>query len=377
MRLLSVVLPTYNESKNIPILIERLTKVLAKIDYEILVVDDNSPDKTYEIVDQIASKNPRVRCIRRIHERGLSSAVMTGMASSSAKFYAVMDADLQHDEAILPGLLKAVNEEGFDLAVGSRAAEDGSFGEFSRLRRFISWTATRLAKMLLPGDVKDPLSGFVMVSREVFQQAEEKINPLGFKILLEFLGRVPGLKVKEVGYTFRNRVHGETKLSGSVIRNYIVALMDLRFGHLVSPIFILYCLVGASGILVYFLTIAIGDWLGMPRIRDMGPPPFHSVPASWLLGFALSVTNNYVWNNYITFYERRHKSLRLLTGIITFFLISLVGLLIQTSVSYLLASTGLLASNAGSGINRGIGIIVAVITNYYLNLNFTWRKQRR
>lgn len=377
MRLLTVVLPTYNESKNIPILIERLTKVLAKIDYEILVVDDNSPDRTYEVVDQIGAKNPRVRCIRRIHERGLSSAVMTGMASSSAKYYAVMDADLQHDEAILPGLLKAVNQEGFDLAVGSRAAEDGSFGEFSRLRRFISWTATMLAKMLLPVNVKDPMSGYFMVSREVFQQAEEKINPLGFKILLEFLGRVPGLRVKEVGYTFRNRVHGETKLSGSVIRNYIVALMDLRFGHLVSPIFILYCLVGASGIIVYMLTVALGDALGMPLIRDVWPAPFNALPSSWLLGFGLSVTNNYVWNNYITFHERRHKSLALVSGFATFFLISLIGLLIQTSVSYLLAATGLFAAHAGSGINRAIGITVAVITNYYLNLNFTWRKNRR
>ncbi|HMW61177.1 MAG TPA: polyprenol monophosphomannose synthase, partial [Leptospiraceae bacterium] len=252
MRVLSVILPTYNESRNVPILIEKLGVALAGIDYEVLVVDDNSPDRTYEIVDNISKTNPRVRCIRRIHERGLSSAVVTGMSASEAQYFAVMDADLQHDESILPDLLRAVREEGYDLAVGSRAAEDGSFGEWSRVRRFMSWSATLMAKILLPVQVKDPMSGFFLTSRGVFEKARDQINPVGFKILLEFLGRLRGLKVKEVGYTFRTRIHGETKLSGSVIRNYLVALLDLRFGHVASPVFILYCLVGASGVIVYY-----------------------------------------------------------------------------------------------------------------------------
>jgi len=374
VRLLSVILPTYNESKNVPILIERLTKVLNGIDYEILVVDDNSPDKTYDIVDSIGAKDPRVRCIRRLHERGLSSAVVTGMASSTAKFYAVMDADLQHDETILPGLLKAVNEEGFDLAVGSRAAADGSFGEWSRMRRLMSWTATFMARMLLPVTVKDPMSGYFMVSREIFQKAADDINPVGFKILLEFLGRVPGLRVKEVGYTFRTRVHGETKLSGSVIRNYIVALLDLRFGKYISPVFLLYCLVGASGIVVYYLVTFAGEALNLPFIQSGFPGPFERIPASGIAGFVLSVTNNYLWNNYITFYERRHRSVRILSGFLTFTLIALVGLLVQTGVSQLLIATGFFTRLPAGA--RAIGIAVAVITNYFLNVNFTWRRAR-
>lgn len=376
MRVLSVILPTYNESKNVPILIEKIGAALAGIDYEVLVVDDNSPDRTYEIVDNISKTNPRVRCIRRIHERGLSSAVVTGMSASEAQYFAVMDADLQHDESILPDLLRAVREEGYDLAVGSRAAEDGSFGEWSRVRRFMSWSATLMAKILLPVQVKDPMSGFFLTSRGVFEKARDQINPVGFKILLEFLGRLRGLKVKEVGYTFRTRIHGETKLSGSVIRNYLVALLDLRFGHVASPVFILYCLVGASGVIVYYAVRALTDHI-MISFLDTGlAPPFARIPAGAILAFIFSVTNNYAWNNYLTFYDIRHKGFRIATGVILFFLVSLVGLLVQTAVTHLIHTLGMPADAASAAFARAAGISVAVITNYFLNVTFTWRARR-
>ncbi len=377
MRVLSVILPTYNESKNIPILIDKLDQALRGIDYEIIVVDDNSPDRTYEVVDQIARSNPRVRCIRRIHERGLSSAVVTGMSASESQFFAVMDADMQHDEAILPDLLRAVREEGFDLAVGSRATEDGSFGEWSRIRRFMSWSATMMAKILLPVSVKDPMSGYFLTSRAVFEKARDAINPVGFKILLEFLGRMRGLKVKEVGYTFRTRIHGETKLSGSVIRNYLVALLDLRFGRYISPIFILYSVVGASGIVVFYVVQTLAARFMVASVETGFSPPFSLIPSGAIAAYFLSVSNNYFWNNFITFYDQLHTGIRMLGGVFLFFCVSLVGLLVQIAVSHLLQTLGLPREGSGAALARALGIAVAVVTNYFLNSTFTWRARTK
>lgn len=372
---LSIIIPTYNESANIPILIERIGDVLSSTDYEIIVVDDNSPDRTYEIVQNIGKTNPRVRCIRRLHERGLSSAVVTGMAASEADYFAVMDADLQHDERILPQLLDAVASGSCDLAVGSRAVEDGSFGEFSFVRKMMSHAATLAAKILLRVSVSDPMSGYFLLSRKVFEKAEHIINPLGFKILLEFLGRLPDLKVREVGYTFRNRIHGETKLSGSVIRNYLVALLDLRFGSIVSPIFLLYCGVGASGILVYYAAAQITSLTGMPPVPTGFDAPFDTIRSAAVIGFIASVVNNYIWNNFITFYDRRHKSLRIVPGVLVFTAVSLVGLLVTVGVANLVLSLKLGFVTPPQA--RGLGIIVAVITNYFLNAGITWPAKKR
>ncbi len=372
---LSIIIPTYNESANVPILIERIGAVMKGTDYEIIVVDDNSPDRTYEVVQNIGKKNPRVRGIRRLHERGLSSAVVTGMAASEAEFFAVMDADLQHDERILPNLLEAVASGSCDLAVGSRATEDGSFGDWSRARRFMSYSATMAAKILLRVSVSDPMSGYFLLSRDVFERAEHLINPLGFKILLEFLGRLPDLKVREVGYTFRNRIHGETKLSGSVIRNYLVALLDLRFGSIVSPIFLIYCAVGASGIIVYLLTAELTSFIGLAPFRTGLAEPFHDVRSSAVIGFLASVANNYVWNNYITFYDKRHKGSAIATGAAVFLAVSLVGLLVTLAVTHLLLTLQL--SWISPALARSTGIAVAVITNYYLNASITWPPRKR
>lgn len=375
MARLSIIIPTYNESANIPILIDRIGDVMKGQDYDIIVVDDNSPDRTYEVAQNIGKKNPRVRCIRRLHERGLSSAVVTGMASSDAEFFAVMDADLQHDERILPNLLEAVAGGSCDLAVGSRATDDGSFGDWSRARRFMSYSATLAAKILLRVSVSDPMSGFFLLSRNVFERAEALINPLGFKILLEFLGRLPDLKVREVGYTFRNRIHGETKLSGSVIRNYLVALLDLRFGTLISPIFLLYCAVGASGLVVYWLTGRLVSLVGISPFETGLASPFNTLRATAVIGFIASVFNNYFWNNYITFYDKRHKGAAIAIGFLIFSAVSLVGLLVTSAVANLLLSAQL--PFITGPLARAVGIVVAVITNYYLNASITWPVRRK
>lgn len=377
---LSVILPTYNESANLPILLGKLKTTLAEIDHEILVVDDNSPDRTWEIAEDIATRDDTIRVIRRITDRGLSSAVITGMEIAEGHIFAVMDADLQHDENLIPRMVKTLEEEEVDLVVGSRAEEGGSYGDWSKRRRFISWVATLLARTFLPLEVKDPMSGFFAIKREVFERSADLINPRGFKILLEFIGRAPGLRLKELGYHFRNRQHGETKLSGSVVRNYLVALFDLRFGKIISPTFFLYVCVGASGIVVNLSGFHLGELLGFPRVNtglsDMLDPVWLSVP----FGYQLAILSNYLLNNYLTFYEVRHRGADLFKGLIYFEIISILGLFVQVSVFQLLETNGFLEGLMSPALTKyasvAVGIAAATVSNYFLNRNFTWKDFR-
>ena len=377
---LSVIIPTYNESKNIPILIERLGEALEKLPHEIIVVDDNSPDRTWEVAEKISETNPRVKAIRRVTDKGLSSAVLTGMAMAEGKVFAVVDGDLQHDEKILPEMYRVITEDGFEVSVGSRGAEGGSYGDWSKRRRFVSWVAATMAKVLLPMDVSDPMSGFFAISRECYQKNVEFINPRGFKILLEFLGRGGRKKTKEVGYTFSNRLHGETKMSASVIRNYIIALVDIRFGKYVSPTFLLYAAVGATGVLVQIVGYNIGDWISLPKITtgiSKNVDPLHTAA---IFGYQLAVLSNYILNNYITFYENRYKGFWNLKGLIVFELVSLYGLVVFLGAFQLMQVNGFLEGKLDdfwrTQFNVGIASIIAMVANYYLNLNITWGKRR-
>lgn len=373
---LSVIIPTYNEAGNLPTLIELLGKALSGIDYEILIVDDNSPDRTWQIGEDFAARDPAIRVMRRLNERGLSSAVIAGMSVARGRVLAVMDADLQHDESVLPQMFQAIEKDGYDLAIGSRAAEGGSYGQWSYFRRFVSWTATLLARLLLPVEVKDPMSGFFAVRRQIFQQCADRINPVGFKILLEFIGRNPGLRVVEIGYRFRLRVHGETKLSGSVIRNYLIALFDLRFGKAISPTFAMYSAVGASGVLVNFAGFAIGERLQL-GLLDLDLFQLH---LSVGLGIELSIISNYFLNNYFTFYEHRRRGLDLWRGLALFHAISLLGVGVQWAIYEVLHANGFLDPAIGAAsakyVYNGIAILIAMVSNYYLNLNFTWRRSK-
>lgn len=374
--LLSVIVPTYNEAKNLPVLVENLAKVLEGIDYEIIIVDDNSPDRTYRVAEDL-SQNFNIRLIRRFTARGLSSAVLTGMSAARGEVLAVMDADLQHDESILPQMVRAINEEGYDIAVGSREASGGSYGNWSRRRRFISLVAAGLARLVLPVQVRDPMSGFFAISHDCYRETEDNINPRGFKILLEFISRGRRKKIREIGFTFRNRLHGETKLSSTVIRNYLVALYDMRFGKYISVTFMLYGFVGTTGVLVNLVFFKLGDLLGFPHVYTGLSSYFDPLYTAVPFGYQMAIFSNYIMNNYITFYEQRRRGTgSFLAGLLIFELISLFGLLIHTSSFHLLQANGFLRGIFAEGtralVNNGLSIIVALVSNYYLNLNFTW-----
>jgi len=219
----SLIIPTYNEAENIPILLDKVTSVLEGLDFEIIVVDDNSPDKTYEIVAKYHARDPRVRCIVRRSERGLSSAVIAGFLRARGNVLGVMDADLSHDPRILPKLINACENE-YDLAVGVRSSVVG----WPLSRKLISRGAKFLAKLFLNVELSDPMSGYFVLKREVFERVKDKLNPIGYKILLEIYARARPLRILEVPFVFTDRIHGESKLDSNVMREYLKQLFSLR-----------------------------------------------------------------------------------------------------------------------------------------------------
>jgi dolichol-phosphate mannosyltransferase len=199
---------------------------LGNIDYEILIVDDNSPDLTWSVAEQISLKNPRVKTLRRMTNPGLGMAVVDGFSATEGDILACIDADLQHDPSILPRMIEEL-QSGMHVVVGSRHVQGGGFDKWSRWRRFESWCANKAAQLVLGFEVKDLMSGYFLVWREDFTRIQEQLSESGFKILLEMLAKLRTARVKEVPYTFRPRAVGESKLSGKIVLLYFRQLWRL------------------------------------------------------------------------------------------------------------------------------------------------------
>lgn len=231
---LAIVIPTYNESKNIVKLVERLDGVLVGIDWQVLFVDDDSPDGTAEVVRKLGGEHHRVSCLKRVGRRGLSSACIEGMKQVQAPVYAIMDADLQHDETRLPLMLVQIRA-GVDICIGTRYAGGGSVGDWGLGRKFISRAATWMTNFLIGTQMSDPMSGFFMVTDGIMQQVYPKLDGQGFKILLDIVVNAPkGMTIGEVPFTFRPRMEGESKLGISVIVALLVFLVKKVPGRLMG-----------------------------------------------------------------------------------------------------------------------------------------------
>lgn len=366
-----MITPTYNESENITPLLADIDSALNTLTYEVIVADDDSPDRTWEIAETYAVDHPSVKVLRRFHDKGLSPAVLAAMEVAKGDVLVVIDADRQHDESIIPAMYDQIVNQGADIAVGSRAAENGSYGEWSAFRRVVSWVAATIARLFLRVPVSDPMSGFFAISRPAYERLAASINPQGFKIFLEFIGRGPDLKVAEVGYHFRMRTAGETKLNSSVIRSYLLAVFDLRFGHQVKPQFVLYTLVGIAGLAVNAVVYAIASGLGAGEITTGLGSGVDPIDGAAMFGILAQVASTFVANNWFTFWERRYRGPRVLLGAMLFALISAYGLLIQFAVSKWLGGIGV----SSGWIRHLIAIIVAFQASYFLNVTLTWGRR--
>ena len=380
----SVIVPTYNEADNIVEVIDRLRRAMAGQTHEIIVVDDDSPDGTWQLARRHGAGDPAVRVIRRIGERGLASAVLNGMAAAEGDAFAVIDGDLQHDESVLPEMVRSVLDDGADVCVGTRTGESGSFGDRARMRQWVTAAGTALVRRLLPRlrRTSDPLSGFFVVSRGLYERAAPRISRgmREYKILWAFLARSEGLAVTEVGYRFRPRGGGETKLSPAVLLDDLVNALALRLGPAVSPLFVKYCLVGTSGVLVSLAVYGLGELAGLPTISPGITPDLNPIYVSALLGIQASIVTNFLANNYFTFYDRRYHRWGLLGGLLLFQAVSVVGVFVQLAVFQLLHRNGFPTESTNVdvavAINNGIGLAVATVTNFFLNVSITWNRAR-
>jgi len=227
---LSIVAPTFNEAGNVEPLVARLEAVLRGVAWEILFVDDDSPDGTGDCVLAVGRRMPNVRCLKRVGRRGLASACIEGFAATSAPFIAVMDADLQHDEALLPRMLESLRGGETELVVASRYAPGGGVGEHSFLRRLISLGGNWAARAILGVPLSDPMSGFFMLRRELLARSTVgRVSGRGFKILLDLVASTrPPAKLKELPFTFRPRNAGESKFNATIGWEFLRAMLKQR-----------------------------------------------------------------------------------------------------------------------------------------------------
>src|SRR3954462_1917284 len=255
---LSVVVPTFNERDNVTVLYRRLEATLAGIAWEVVFVDDNSPDGTWEVVRGLARKDSRVRCIRRIGRRGLSGACIEGILASSGPYAAVIDADLQHDETQLPKMVALLRSGEAELVVGSRYIEGGSADSFNKQRAGASQLATEVARRALKVEVAEPLSGFFMIRRDRFEQLAPELSTQGFKILLDVVATARGsLRIREIPYTFGSRLHGESKLDSMAALDFLGLVLAKLTGDAVTLRFLLFAMVGSLGLLVHLAALFI------------------------------------------------------------------------------------------------------------------------
>jgi dolichol-phosphate mannosyltransferase len=369
---LSVISPTLNEAENVPRLVEQLERALGDIDYEILIVDDDSADLTWSIAQEISLANPRVRTLRRMDNPGLSVAVIDGFSAAEGDVVACIDADLQHDAAILPRMLEELLK-GTDVVVGSRHVDGGSTGDWSRLRRLQSWIATRTAQLLLGVELKDPMSGYFLIWRKDFVEVKEQLDGKGFKILLEILARLHTSRVKEIPYTFRPRTHGESKLSSRVILLYIQQLWQLCSQSRRRSVRVLKsAVVGGIGVFINLAAMAL--LLRLTKVRDWRASAIASLAAN---------VHNYILINFQVHADRLHKEFRRLEGYLSYLLVSAAGLSVTTG-SYAALAWGLPRTSLMQGglaahtflirlSCQFIAVLLGVGFNYAMNKVFVWR----
>jgi dolichol-phosphate mannosyltransferase len=366
---ISLVIPTYKEKDNIEQLVTRLGKVLSGYNYEIVIMDDNSNDGTEELVKSLSAKYP-VKIVVRRDKKGLASAVVDGFEHASNDVIVVMDADLQHPPEVVPSLLKAI-ENGADIAIGSRYIQGGGCEGWSLLRRIMSRGAAFISHLFLPSTrkIKDPMSGFFVLRKDVVKDA--KLNPSGFKILLEILMLGIWETTVEVPFMFVTRTRGESKLNTKQQLDYLKHIYSLmqRTGELTR--FIKFCIVGGSGVIVnYGLYWILTRFAGFTAIDDTSSGLL-SGNLALIISIETAIISNFTLNNFFTFSDRNTGGIGgFLKRLADFNLICLIGGLIQIGVANLCTVT----FGIYDLVSVLIGIVVAFLWNYLVNNFITWKK---
>ncbi|PZU98893.1 MAG: sulfonate ABC transporter permease [Pseudanabaena sp.] len=372
----SLIVPTYNESKNLAKLVDILTRLLNDYygdRYELIIVDDDSPDLTWQVGLDLMPSYPNLKIMRRQGEKGLSTAVIRGWQASQGEILGVIDGDLQHPPETLIKMLDAI-AAGADLTVASRHVEGGGVSDWGFIRRVLSRGAQMLGLLILPnviGRVSDPMSGYFMVRRSAI--ANHAMNPLGYKILIEVLGRGDIGTVAEVGYVFQERQEGESKVTWRQYVDYILHLLRLRSRGRIGRIrekfqvpvqrFLKFGLVGFSGV---FVDMAILYLLSDASSLGMG------LTTSKIIASEVAVLNNFLWNDLWTFRDFSSKQSgwrKRVKRFVKFNLICLLGIGLNLIILNILYNY--------FGVNKYLANLIAIaivtIWNFWFNLKLSWR----
>ena len=359
---LSIIVPTFNESDNIAELIDCLAACLGDRSWEVIFVDDDSPDGTADVVRRHAAADSRVRCVHRIGRRGLSSACVEGMLATTADYLAVIDADLQHDERLLPQMLDILKQGDTDIVVGSRYAPGGDIGDWDARRARMSRVAVRLSRLVVPADLTDPMSGFFMMRRSVLDDTVHNLSAIGFKILTDlFASHRKPLRFAELAYRFRLRRAGESKLDSVTAWDYGMLLADKLVGRWIPVRFLAFSIVGAAGVAVHFSVLAL-VFQGMHRSFVVGQT------AATLC----AMTFNYAVNNVLTYRDLRLRGARWWRGWLSFVLACSIGGFANIGVA-----------SALYGLRKGwlpaaiAGILIGAVWNYAVTMMLTWGRARK
>ena len=358
----SIIVPTFMERDNIAPLVERVRKALDETVWEMIIVDDDSPDGTAEHVKTLSYTEPRLLCIHRIGRRGLASACTEGVLASSAPVVAVMDADLQHPPETLPDLLAAIRD-GADIAVASRSLSGADFGKMSSKRQSVSRFASWLSRVVLRVPLGDPMSGFFMMRRELFMRLVRGLSAIGFKILLDIAATAPKtVRVVEVPYVFRDRAAGDSKLDFNAAWGFLVLLLDKTLGHWFPLRFMIFCIVGGLGAVVHFLV------LGTLHLGFQA-----AFIESQAIATSVAILFNFTLNNILTFRDRRKHGWPMLASLFKFIAVSSVGAAANIGVAgFMFTSEGVNWS-----ISAMAGIVIGAVWNFALSQVYVWSGSER
>lgn len=357
---LAIVVPTLNEVGNVAPLVERLIAVLGDVRFEVVFVDDDSADGTRDAVRAIAADDPRIRLIHRVGRRGLASACLEGADASSAPFIAVMDADLQHDERILPQMLDQLRADAAEIVVGSRYTPGGGTGEWTKRRVFMSKLATMPARMIGKTAISDPMSGFFMLRRALLDETVPKLSVKGFKLLLDIVTSADRrLRLVEIPFTFRTRLAGESKINSFVIYEYILLLIDKTIGRYIPTKFVLFVGVGSLGALIHLFVLGAA--------LNLLETSFHLAQAAAAL---CAMSFNYALNNVFTHRERRLGGLRFVRGFLIFVAVCTLGVFANVAIAQSTLDAG--APWWAAGL---VGSIFGSVWNYSVSAAVVWRRR--
>ncbi|MEQ9115623.1 MAG: glycosyltransferase family 2 protein [Rickettsiales bacterium] len=361
---LSIIIPTLNEEGNIKPLFSIISKVLNKKNYEIVFVDDNSSDSTVEKITSLIDNHSNIRLIRRPRKRGLSSACIDGFDSCSSKYLAVIDADLQHDPKLLKDMLETLEKTNRDIVVASRFLKGAKLSGLSNAREKLSNVGNYLSNIVTGVHLSDPLSGYFMVRSELIEQVSDKLSAKGFKILLDIFASAKSKKVdvkySEIPCDFRERNHGESKLDSLVILEFLVLLFDKIFGKHLSVRFVLFLLVGLSGVLVHMSILGV-----LNKLLNV------DFLASQTIATISAMVSNFYINNIFTYRDMKLVGVKALYGLVSFCIACSLGALFNIIIATFLFEKGMNWLLSGF-----VGIVVGSIWNYTTTSFITWKNIR-